>query len=426
VDQDQFDRLTIAVAQGASRRTVLRLAGSSLAPLLVRLGLGSGPTEAAKRRGAKAKNRVKNHGHGGEGVQSAGRPGAAHKQHHKKHATQRKRRKQRRQQGRQQDREESSGTCGNCAGACCDNDCCSTGQVCNHSVIPHACCTPEAEPTTCAGAKCGEVIDNCGEVVDCGGCPPEICQTATCSGVDHHCHYTIDPDRTLCVTGSGGSGICIGGQCVVGDCQSNADCEPTGNTCTDHTCTCGSGPTCSGPSEQCCGDTPGGTCMDVLNDPNHCGSCGSLCEGSVCVSVTCVGGQCHFAQAPDNTNPGGLCPGSEVCCGGNCTDVDGNVDHCGTCDRQCANPTPVCSEDGTCVACQADAQCRHDEICCNGDCVDGSCRPTLCPCTHDDQCCRGLCEGGGPDSYYCCLEPFESCTSGFECCEGVCESGVCG
>jgi hypothetical protein len=423
VDQDQFDRLTIAVAQGASRRTALRLAGSSLAPLLVRLGLGSDLTEASERRGAKAKNRAKDRG---EGVRGEGRPGAAHQQHHKNHATQRKRRKQRRQQDRQQDREGSSGTCGNCAETCCDNVCCASGQVCNRSVIPHACCTPVADPTTCAGAKCGEVINNCGEVIDCGGCPPRVCQTATCRASDHHCHYTIDPDGDPCVIAGGGAGVCDDGRCVAAQCHANADCHGNSNTCSDGLCTCGGGAACSAPNQTCCGDTPVGVCKNILNDPNHCGICGGLCEGSVCVAVTCVGGHCHFAQAPDNSNPGGFCPGSEVCCSGACTDVHGNVDHCGTCGHHCANPEPVCLEDGNCVACQADAQCPPDQTCCNGDCIGDTCRPVTCPCEHDDQCCRGLCEGGGPDSYYCCLEPFEECTSDFECCEGVCESGLCG
>jgi hypothetical protein len=417
MDGEGFDAFARLLATGSPRRSAL---GLLLGVTLLRQ---SPPVLAG--RGKHRRKKARGDG-GGSDVQGAGRPGAAHKKHHRKHATRRKRRKQRRQRDGQQDCEGSSGPRGNCAGACCDDVCCQPGQICNRSVIPNACCTPEAEQTTCAGTKCGEVINNCGEVIDCGGCPPRVCRTATCRASDHLCHDTVDPDLTPCVTGSGGSGICIGGQCAEGDCHSNSDCGPAGNTCTDHTCTCGSGPTCSGPSEHCCGDRPGGVCLDIRTDPNHCGGCGSVCEGSTCQLVTCVDGQCNIVQAPDNTNPGGFCPGSEVCCGGACTDVHENVDHCGTCANHCANPTPVCVEDGNCVACQADAQCRSDQICCNGDCLGEECRPVRCPCEHDDQCCRGTCDGGGPDAYYCCLEPLEECTSGFECCEGVCESGRCG
>jgi hypothetical protein len=284
---------------------------------------------------------------------------------------------------------------------------------------------------TCAGAKCGEVVDNCGQEVDCGGCPPEICQTATCSASDHHCHYTAEANGTTCATG-----VCREGQCVAIECRANDDCQPAGNTCLNGLCVCGAGAACNGSSEHCCADSPGGICWDtadphhcfcanIASDPNHCGECGGLCEGSVCVAVSCVDGQCQSRHAPDNRNPGGFCPGSEVCCSGACTDVEGNVDHCGTCGHHCANPTPVCIENGNCVACQADTQCPPDQTCCNGDCIDG-CRPTFCHCEHDDQCCHGACEGGGPVSYYCCLELFESCTSGSECCTGVCESGLCG
>jgi hypothetical protein len=60
--------------------------------------------------------------------------------------------------------------------ACTDGHAClvasdCTGAVCNGSV----CCTPQALGITCTGL-CGSVPNNCGQVVDCGGClPPSTC-----------------------------------------------------------------------------------------------------------------------------------------------------------------------------------------------------------------------------------------------------------
>jgi hypothetical protein len=84
MDRERFDALARLLARGGSRR-------ETLAVLI---------SVALLRQSPDSLGKDKHQGHGGEGVQKEGRPGAAHKQHHKRKHTPRRRRKQRRQQDR--------------------------------------------------------------------------------------------------------------------------------------------------------------------------------------------------------------------------------------------------------------------------------------------------------------------------------------
>jgi hypothetical protein len=59
----------------------------------------------------------------------------------------------------------------NCATTfCCNGACCGLPYpICSAS---GGCCRPERGIETCFGGKCGNVINNCGQTVNCGACAP--------------------------------------------------------------------------------------------------------------------------------------------------------------------------------------------------------------------------------------------------------------
>ncbi len=77
----------------------------------------------------------------------------------------------------------------------------------------------------------------------------------------------------------------------------------------------------------------GGTCADVLNDPNNCGDCGTMCTGGAPV---CAGGMCIAS-----------CSMPFSMCGPECVDTSVNPNHCGMCGNVC--PASLCTGGG-CVA----------------------------------------------------------------------------
>lgn len=219
---------------------------------------------------------------------------------------------------------------------------------------PGACtCIPEAKTTTCAG-KCGSVINNCSQAVDCGPCKCEpacgvcqrcagttceacdpccdgfccdrsgsICNLTTgsccipasdaetcankCGAVTNNCGQTVDCGQcsnptpvcaaNVCVACSGqnpcpGGQVCCGGSCFAGVCCQEADCAPGGNSCVDRQCLCSGESACGGSTPDCCG-TPG-ACTNTDTDTSNCGACGTTCSGATpnCVNGTCVADVC--------------------------------------------------------------------------------------------------------------------------------------
>ncbi len=75
------------------------------------------------------------------------------------------------------------------------------------------------------------------------------------------------------------------------------------------------GPGCLAPRRVCQGQ-----CVDVRNDPRHCGACGIFCGGG----QTCAAGRCQ-----------GGCPDGQVSCAGACVDLGTDPRHCGACGLAC-------------------------------------------------------------------------------------------
>lgn len=213
----------------------------------------------------------------------------------------------------------------------------------------------------------------------------------------------------------------------------------------------------------------GGSCVDLIDDRDHCGACGAACaDGEACrggmCAVACPRGQsaCEVGGAticvstesdPMNCGDCGVsCPAGQVCSVGACaascaagltacTLADGstacatlNTDaaHCGGCGNRCA-PSESCTG-GTCGV-----VCPMGQMACGGLCVDlanddancggcgtacgasETCRAsgcvTVCPPGAMD--CDGICRDTATDSGHCgrCNMP---CGSGEACIGGTC------
>jgi hypothetical protein len=109
-----------------------------------------------------------------------------------------------------------------------------------------------------------------------------------------------------------------------------------------------------------------GGCVVILNNPEHCGGCGTVSDANRC--------------DPDN---------NEACCGLACADTMTDNDHCGGCGRQCGEGTSCC--DGDCVDLsvsplhcgQCGAACNPEtEVCC----IDSNVAPDFPGCYSDAQC----------------------------------------
>lgn len=129
--------------------------------------------------------------------------------------------------------------------------------------------------------------------------------------------------------------------------------------------------TCGGGKTVCnAGNTA--TCVDLKNDIDNCGKCGTQCQASG-VAATCTNGVC-----------GAACPAGKTFCGGTCIDTQSDPNNCGACGALCstrlANKYPGATLFGTlsCVAggCQLAVDTDVGVNCASGDCTK-SCE-TIC------------------------------------------------
>lgn len=115
----------------------------------------------------------------------------------------------------------------------------------------------------------------------------------------------------------------------------------------------------------------GGTCSDVLSDPQNCGACGNVCsiidgityEDNACVDGVCTtvcgadtcGDECiDLATSPRHCGAcGNACAAGEMCCGGRCFNPDHYERYCDWCGYQGGFPQG----------------CNADEVCDGGLCI---------------------------------------------------------
>ena len=98
-------------------------------------------------------------------------------------------------------------------------------------------------------------------------------------------------------------------------------------------------------------------CVDTNSDPEHCDSCGKVCDGE----LICNDGEC-------------VCPDRLFGCGNECVDLQTDLENCGTCDK-------ICDEGDTCDF----GECTSEYLIC----MNEYCARELANCGSD---CMGLME----------------------------------
>jgi len=221
------------------------------------------------------------------------------------------------------------------------NNCGSCGNVCsapgNGTV---SCVAGVCQPgcgvglTDCSGvctntvvdtSNCGACGDACASVVNgTASCVNSACQPPVCNSgfgdCNHNgqCQFNISADPNNCGTcgrvclAANGISACTAGNCSIASCNSGfANCD---------------------------GNPSNGCETNVNTDTNNCGTCGHECVASngtaACEAGNCAIGSCNTGFADCDGNPNNGCE----------TNVQNNINHCGTCGHQCvvANGTPQC------------------------------------------------------------------------------------
>lgn len=91
-------------------------------------------------------------------------------------------------------------------------------------------------------------------------------------------------------------------------------------------------PACEDSAPPCTQMVCGTTCVDLMIDPNNCGTCGRGCVSG----ETCVAGVCTGSAA---------CTAPEIECGGGCVDPQTSPAHCGDCATACSTGTSCVAGD---------------------------------------------------------------------------------
>jgi hypothetical protein len=354
---------------------------------------------------------------------------------------------------------------------------------------PVAAATATAPSGPCSSSKAAVCLNQAQTVLaqTLGACSPETVDQASLAfwlGVDQclarsGADYGFDRDQCL----GAGAGCPAGSQCSndfccpAGQAGCGAVCCAVGQSCVNGQCGSGTG----GSTTNCAaGQTLcGSTCVNLQNDPNHCGSCGHACPSG----QSCAGGQCATGCAVGLTACNGVCvnlqtdPGncgfcrrvctvSETCvngncvcpadrpdfCDGSCVNLQSNASHCGKCGQacgtgqRCTGSHCVCVDaaltlcSGICVNTQTDPNfcggcgkaCRVAQHCVNGQCVcDGTghkCGASTC-CLFREICRNGACttcSSGHPCGDRCCPFSCEVDVNGVGKCQCTEGSVLCG
>ncbi|MEM6788632.1 MAG: hypothetical protein AAF715_14020 [Myxococcota bacterium] len=319
--------------------------------------------------------------------------------------------------------------CGACGTVCAE------GEVCADGRCAEGCAADSANATQCGDA----CVDLAQDPLNCGRCGTvcasgEVCSAGACAsscgtGLIQCCGRCVDPDADpdhchgcdpSCpeVTFDAGDGCALPDD----DGATVPEGTPSGRVCAEgQVCNAGCCADDCGSLTEC----PGGVCVDVTTDANHCGACGQTCAGGVCNEGACSSSGCPsgltacdggcfdlVASTAHCGACGNACATGEVCslgacapacdaglsanCGdGGCYDANADPDHCGVTCESCGGDTPKCSN-GQCVA-----ACDGGLTDCNGACIDLSTGGTLfhcggCDnsCADNDACTADACDGG--------------------------------
>ena len=228
---------------------------------------------------------------------------------------------------------------------------------------------------------CSVLLGACGSdkpaapsITEDSGTPGPPPYANNCVGIDCVC-ADAGANKSYC------AGACVSLLSDLNNCGACGEICGEYQSCMQGVCTCPTG-------ELRCD----ARCTQVATDYQNCGACGVRCpEGELCAAGSCVPNTtgCTPPCAGEQTCQSGKCqcPNNGQLCGGRCVDVLGNPDHCGSCnftcpaDLGCTNGICGCGRGETacqdgCVDTQNDANncgdcglvCAEGQICNAGEC----------------------------------------------------------
>ena len=281
-----------------------------------------------------------------------------------------------------------------------------------------------------AGACCdGSCVDISNDAYACGRCgrscsDGDVCQAGSC-------HESDGGGLGCWELGCPAGYVCNGYGCDLPSCAPGAS---------GGACAFGSGAYSTSAEGTCCN----GACVDLGQDPENCGACGTACSSGICSSsiftggtcfqvydgggagcgfggcfggTVCVGDQCVAASC-DQGMPGGVCAASTggfgVCCEGffnnTCADLSSDAQNCGSCGWTC--PTGQTCVGGACTGTPSGCGLGHHAEFCDVDAGTA------------DVCCASGCVDTQTDSQNCgyC---GNACYGGLACVGGTCTALTC-
>ena len=200
----------------------------------------------------------------------------------------------------------SAGQCDD--GIACTSDYC-VGGSCTHA--PGAAACPAGQycdaATGCVPSPACATTAQCEQQFSSDACKVNI----ACDAASATCTFDVldkDADNHPPI-------VCGGDDCDDSDAARHPGqaetCDGKDNDCNG---SIDDGATCSGNASCQCG----GSCIDLTNDPAHCGACNNACPtGGSCVSSACS------------------CPSGTTDCGSVCANTQTSSEHCGACNNKC-------------------------------------------------------------------------------------------
>ena len=260
---------------------------------------------------------------------------------------------------------------------------CALGLSCGESTIEIF--IPGGEQAPCApatceslGASCGEILDGCGTLLDCGDCgeiDPGACTPLTCLSRGFSCGSHQDGCGGVMECGTCESPQTCAGGGLDGVCGcAPVSCESIGATCGEHDDGCGGLIDCGA----CLPTCAPATCESLgVECGRHSDGCGGLVDCGACPE-TCVPTTCAALQAECGTQGDG-CNGTLNCgtcgmdqtCTNNVCVASCAPTSCAALGKTCGTISDGCNGTLNCGTCGA------DQTCTNNVCV-ASCAPTSC------------------------------------------------
>jgi len=301
-----------------------------------------------------------------------------------------------------------------------------------------SCVDPQADPLHCGG---------CGRACEAGPNGEAVCNAGVCAVACRDLARYADCDRQP------------GNGCEAELARDPAHCGACGTACADGphargACLSGAcGVTCDTGFGNCDGAAGNGCEAELLTSPASCGACGNACPAVANARPTCAEGRCGFQCSPGY----GDCDG--MAANGCETDLQGDRDHCGTCETRCtaASGAAASCAMGSCASRCGDGLADCDGNAANGCETDtrtsaarcGSCSTPCAPPNATGACAAGVCGVGScnPGFANCDGDPGNGCETdtrsnalhcgacvtvcrfegaGARCSAGVCERTDCG